>query len=267
MTTSINNTVSTVFKEVVFTPAPTCHLIYTTEAAEDCEEYTYTTFIGTTDSVGGYINATLVVIETPVLSLCPLPTGKTSDIPSIVIPSISASSLSSLLIPTATPVTATPSPTKVSDNKPGLPNESSLTFTATSTTLKTITSCSDHNCNGVGGGDQGHTTTQGVTVTKDTLKANTTTGGVGSVGGDAGAQESTGTVSVSTNGENSGEGTNSALAGHPGEQGGATGSDVNPTSLPSVSQPVLEYPTGSGSRLELMNSYILALATFLALII
>ncbi|TID28258.1 hypothetical protein CANINC_002599, partial [Pichia inconspicua] len=68
-------TSSIVYQEIVKIPGASCNFFYTSEPASDCEEATYTTFIGTTGTDGRYINATLVIIETPVSSLCSLDTS------------------------------------------------------------------------------------------------------------------------------------------------------------------------------------------------
>jgi hypothetical protein len=63
--TTISNTAFTNVVEIFYTPAPKCDIIVTTETAIGCQPYTYTSHIGTVNNFGKYINATLIVIETP----------------------------------------------------------------------------------------------------------------------------------------------------------------------------------------------------------
>ncbi|GMM27444.1 hypothetical protein DAMA08_001600 [Martiniozyma asiatica (nom. inval.)] len=78
-TTLSNGALSSVAVVVSETPAPTCALSFTTtEAARNCDFTTMTTNIGTVNPEGKYVNATLVIIETPASTCSPLPTFSTT---------------------------------------------------------------------------------------------------------------------------------------------------------------------------------------------
>ncbi|TID31299.1 hypothetical protein CANINC_000107 [Pichia inconspicua] len=53
-----------IHSEIIITPPESCNIYYTWEPAIDCIEERITSFIGTTNEFGAYVNATLVVIET-----------------------------------------------------------------------------------------------------------------------------------------------------------------------------------------------------------
>ncbi|TID25583.1 hypothetical protein CANINC_002883 [Pichia inconspicua] len=120
--TSIEDSI-TLVDVIVATPPPKCNLYYTEEPALDCTQTTFTSFIGTINEFGKYVNATLVIVETPAPS---------------------CSSLSSMDVPVG-PIKTSSIPTDITTTSSTFINHHS-TVTKTTVFVQTITSCSDNKC-------------------------------------------------------------------------------------------------------------------------
>jgi hypothetical protein len=59
-----NDVVTVIVETTALIPNPTCNIIFTTEPADGCYSSSYISYVGTRNTQGMYVNATLVVFET-----------------------------------------------------------------------------------------------------------------------------------------------------------------------------------------------------------
>ncbi|TID31372.1 hypothetical protein CANINC_000083, partial [Pichia inconspicua] len=140
---------SLIYQEIIKTPAASCNVFYTHEPASNCKEATYTTFVGTTGFDGRYINATLVVIENPVESLCMLDTSSSSG-------SFASFSTLTTTLKTDETVTSCTAGCKPTD-APGGGRQSttSVLSTLTSSTSVSLTSTATNSTSNIGSNGSG----------------------------------------------------------------------------------------------------------------